>query len=91
MTSNYRRPITAQEQAAIDASWDKVVAKLNNETALTAGSRLLAGFLFGVNPHDPLVFVTVPVVLAVTAVVASAAPTKKAIGVDPVEAVRSDG
>jgi hypothetical protein len=40
MNGNFRRPITAHEQAAIDASWDKVVAKLNNETALAAGGRL---------------------------------------------------
>jgi hypothetical protein len=40
MNGNFRRPITAQEQAAIDASWDKVVAKINNETAFAAGSRL---------------------------------------------------
>jgi hypothetical protein len=39
MNSSFRRSITAQEQAVIDASWDVIVAKLNKETAAVAGPR----------------------------------------------------
>jgi len=56
-----------------------------------AATRLLSRFLFGVAPHDPWVFAIVPIVLALTAVLASVMPTARAVRVDPVEAIRSEG
>ena len=53
-------------------------------------SRLIAGMLYGVGSWDPLTFVSVPVVLAVVAVLASMAPAWKAARVDPVIALRED-
>jgi putative ABC transport system permease protein len=47
-------------------------------------------FLFGVKPLDPLTFVSVAVLLAVTAAVAAAAPALRAVRVDPVEAFRNE-
>jgi putative ABC transport system permease protein len=53
--------------------------------------RLLAAFLFGVDPLDPLTFVSVPVVILFTAIVAAGAPAWRASRINPVEAFRHDG
>jgi ABC-type antimicrobial peptide transport system permease subunit len=58
--------------------------------AVFAG-RLVATFLFGVDPLDPLTFVSVPVVILLTAIVAAAAPAWRASRINPVEAFRHDG
>jgi predicted permease len=49
---------------------------------------VVAGFLFGVEPHDPLTFTVVPLVLVGVAVLASFVPARRAARVDPVEALR---
>jgi ABC-type antimicrobial peptide transport system permease subunit len=51
-------------------------------------TRLIASFLFGVNPYDPLVFVTVPLVLAGVALAAVWWPARRASRVDPLTALR---
>jgi predicted permease len=51
-------------------------------------TRLIAGFLFGVNAWDPLVFVVVPVLLASAAFAAIWLPARRAAATDPVEALR---
>jgi putative ABC transport system permease protein len=53
--------------------------------------RLLAAFLFGVDPLDPLTFVSVPAVILFTALIAAAAPAWRASRINPVEAFRHDG
>ncbi len=53
-------------------------------------SRSISAFLFGVQPLDPLTFVTVASVLAVTATAAALVPALRAARVDPVEAFRND-
>jgi len=53
--------------------------------------RLVATFLFGVDPLDPLTFASVPVVILITAVVAAAAPAWRASRINPVDAFRHDG
>jgi putative ABC transport system permease protein len=53
--------------------------------------RLLAAFLFGVDPLDPLTFVSVPVVILLTASVAAARPAWRASRIDPATAFRHDG
>ena len=54
-------------------------------------SRALTTLLYGVQPTDPLTFVSVPVILAVTALAASYLPARRAARVDPMEALRIDG
>jgi hypothetical protein len=53
--------------------------------------RLIAAFLFGVEPLDPLTFVGVPVVILLTALAAAAAPAWRATRINPVEAFRHEG
>jgi putative ABC transport system permease protein len=50
----------------------------------------IATFLFGVRPLDPLTFVGVVVLLAITAAVASLIPAYRAARVDPVVAFRTE-
>ena len=50
--------------------------------------RLLARFLFGVAPADPLTFVLVSLLLLAVAALACWLPARRAARVDPVEALR---
>jgi predicted permease len=53
-------------------------------------TRVLAGFLFGVGEHDPLVFVGVPLLLCAVAVAAMWIPARSASSVDPMTALRAE-
>ncbi|MES1260357.1 MAG: ABC transporter permease, partial [Acidobacteriota bacterium] len=51
-------------------------------------ARLIASFLFGVKPWDPGVFIAVPVLLTLIALLAVAIPAIRATRIDPIEALR---
>jgi macrolide transport system ATP-binding/permease protein len=51
-------------------------------------SRVLSSMLFGVSTHDPVAFISVPLFLLVVALVASYIPARRAMRVDPMEALR---
>ena len=51
-------------------------------------TRLIAGFVFGVQVHDPLVFLAVPVLLSAVAFAAVWLPARDASRIDPIEALR---
>ena len=53
-------------------------------------TRLIASFLFGVKAWDPIVFVTVPVILAAVALLAVWLPATRASRLDPIEALRAE-
>jgi ABC-type antimicrobial peptide transport system permease subunit len=56
---------------------------------LAAGaSRLLTSLLFGVAPLDPLTFGSVIVLFAAIALAASYGPVRRALRINPVEALR---
>ena len=62
-----------------------VAAGLAGSFVLT---RVLARFLFGVTPTDPLTFAAVSVLLVTVALLASYIPARRASQVDPVNALR---
>jgi ABC-type antimicrobial peptide transport system permease subunit len=51
-------------------------------------ARFISTFLYGVKPWDPMVFITVPVILTVIAVIAVIIPATRATHVDPMTALR---
>jgi ABC-type antimicrobial peptide transport system permease subunit len=53
-------------------------------------SRSISAFLFGVAPFDPLTFVSVTVILILTAVIACAMPALRAARIDPAVTFRSE-
>jgi predicted permease len=57
--------------------------------ALIAG-KAIAAQLYQVSPRDPVVFVVCALVLLIVAIVACAAPMRRALRVDPIVALRTD-
>ena len=55
-----------------------------------AVTRLLADFLFGVEPTDPLTYAGVALLLLTIALVASYIPSRRALRVDPITALRAE-
>jgi ABC-type lipoprotein release transport system permease subunit len=53
-------------------------------------TRSLGGFLYGVEPFDPLTFAVVPLLLIAIALAACAIPARRAMGVDPMTALRDE-
>ena len=51
-------------------------------------TRVIASFLFGVKPWDPLVFLVAPIILVAVAVIAVWLPAMRATRVDPIHALR---
>jgi putative ABC transport system permease protein len=58
--------------------------------AASSLTNLIARFLFGVKPWDPVVFGLAPVLLGVVALFAVSLPARRASRIDPVEALRQD-
>ena len=56
-----------------------------------AGSRLIGGLLYGIDPVDPVTYLAVAVGVAAAALVAMWLPVRSAVRVEPTEALRADG
>ena len=74
-----------------DAGWMIATGAVAGVLLAAFSGRLVAAFLLGVDPLDPLTFVSVPVVILLTAGVAAAAPAWRASRIDPAIAFRHDG
>ena len=55
-----------------------------------AATRVLSSFLFGVGAGDPLTFSAVAVLLFVVALLATYFPSRRALRVDPIAALRAE-
>jgi ABC-type antimicrobial peptide transport system permease subunit len=53
-------------------------------------THLLASFLYGVSPFDPLTFIGVPLLLVLVAAFACYVPARRATRVNPIEALRAE-
>jgi putative ABC transport system permease protein len=74
-----------------DAGWMIATGAVAGVVLAGLLGQLIATFLVGVDPLDPLTFASVPVVILLTAFVAAAAPAWRASRINPVEAFRHDG
>jgi ABC-type antimicrobial peptide transport system permease subunit len=64
---------------------------VNVGTAAALGlARLIAGLLFGVQAQDPVVFLSIPVLLIVVACLAVWVPARRASRIDPLLALRAE-
>ena len=53
-------------------------------------ARLLASFLFGIEPSDPLTYALVSALLLFVTLLASFIPSRRALRVDPLTALRAE-
>ena len=64
-----------------------VTIGIGTAAALT---QFMKSLLFNISPLDPITYITVPLVLAAAAALASYLPARRAAAVDPVEALRAE-
>jgi ABC-type antimicrobial peptide transport system permease subunit len=55
-----------------------------------AANRLLAAFIGGISPHDPITMVVVALLLVLVASVAIVIPARRAMRIDPIATLRHD-
>jgi putative ABC transport system permease protein len=51
-------------------------------------ARMLSGLLYGVSPHDPIVYCLIPIFMIGVALFANYVPARRALNIDPVTALR---
>ncbi len=68
-----------------------IIAGMIGGLAVSAlGSRLVASFLRGVTPHDPLTYLSVTILLGAAALLATWLPARRAARLDPMTALRNE-
>ena len=72
-----------------EAAWSALPGIAAGLVLALATSRLLARFLYGVHPFDPVTFSIVPALLIAVAFAASAIPARRATRLDPLVALRA--
>jgi ABC-type antimicrobial peptide transport system permease subunit len=73
-----------------DGLWLAVPGALAGVVAAFGASRFLGSLLLGVDPHDPMVFASIPLLLITVAMIASYIPLRKATRIDPSVALRDE-
>jgi ABC-type lipoprotein release transport system permease subunit len=58
--------------------------------AAAGAARLVSGLLYGVQPLDAVAFTVVPVTLLAVAALAVYLPARRAAGVDPIRALKTE-
>jgi ABC-type antimicrobial peptide transport system permease subunit len=53
-------------------------------------TKVSSSFLYGIQPHDPLTFSVVPLLLAAIALLACWIPARRAASINPMEALRTE-
>jgi putative ABC transport system permease protein len=66
------------------------VGMLIGAAVAAATTRGLTSMLYGVSPGDPITFVAIAVLVGIVALVASYVPARRAMRIDPVEALRAE-
>ena len=90
-----RMALGALPRAILRMTLSRALALMTAGTAIGfAGAWMLAGsvraFLFGVEPHDPVVYAVVAALLAGSGLVAAFVPARRAARIDPMVALRAD-
>lgn len=67
-----------------------VIGVIAGVAAALGLTRFMAGFLYGVPATDPVVFVSIPVLLSLVALVAVWSPARRASRIDPLMSLRSE-
>jgi putative ABC transport system permease protein len=65
-----------------------IIGVIIGVAAASVITRILAGFLFGITPTDPITFATISLILSFVALIASYLPARRATKVDPIVALR---
>jgi ABC-type antimicrobial peptide transport system permease subunit len=73
---------------ALGARRDDILRMFLRKGVALAGVGIVAGLLYGVRPHDPAVFLIVPLLLLAVAALASYLPARRATKVNPMIALR---
>jgi predicted permease len=53
-------------------------------------SKLASSFLYGIQPHDSMTFILVPIILGLIALIACWVPARRAASIDPMQALRTE-
>jgi ABC-type antimicrobial peptide transport system permease subunit len=67
-----------------------VVGLIAGLSAAALGAGVMRSLLFGIRPLDPATFLVVPALIVLVAAGASWQPARRALGIDPAQALRSE-
>jgi predicted permease len=84
------RPASVSWLAVRESAWIVLAGALAGVAGAYGAVRILESQLFGVQPHDPVVFAVATVLLLIMAVAAAFFPARRASRIDPLVALRHE-